>query len=140
MGMTFEEMQRKEKTDKIRRRPRHVESRIQKECVRVFRLKYPKYLCFAVGNGGGRSRIEAAIMNGEGVLPGVSDLIIVADVGVLFVEIKTDKGKLSPHQEEFQARVEALGYKYIICRSSFELLTLFEEWLKEKMNYVPKND
>lgn len=62
---------------------RHVESNIQRQCVKWFRIQYPHYtkLLFAVGNGGARSKTEAAIMNGEGVTAGVADLILLKGNG-----------------------------------------------------------
>ena len=49
---------------------KHEESRLQQNCVKWFRYQYPepKYLIYANANGGARSRIEAMIMKGEGVL------------------------------------------------------------------------
>lgn len=35
----------------------------------------------------------------------------------LFIEIKTKKGKMSPLQKEFQAKIEKLGGKYYLARS-----------------------
>lgn len=45
----------------------HNESALQRTCVSWFRLQYPLIarLLFAVPNGGGRSRVEAAIMKGR---------------------------------------------------------------------------
>lgn len=62
-----------------RARPRHQESTLQKTCVAWFRTQYPDHalMLFAVPNGGGRSRIESAIMKGEGVTAGVADLILL---------------------------------------------------------------
>lgn len=50
-------------------------------------------LLFAVPNGGSRSKVEAAIMQGEGVTPGVSDLILLVARGNyngLCIEMKTE--------------------------------------------------
>ena len=68
--------------EKVLRSPRHLESQLQRQCVAWFRLQYPKHarLLFAVPNGGGRSRIEAAIMKAEGVTAGVSEYEIVEKI------------------------------------------------------------
>ena len=57
----------------------HPESILQRQCVKWFRLQYAGIgnLLFAVPNGGFRSPIEAKIMKGEGVVSGVSDLILL---------------------------------------------------------------
>lgn len=62
-----------------------------------------------------KNRIEGNRMKAMGVVPGVSDLIYLK--GPLFIEMKTPIGEQSPDQKKFQALVESLGYRYIICRS-----------------------
>jgi predicted nucleotidyltransferase len=70
-----------------------------------------------VPNGGFRSKIEAMKMKTTGVLPGVSDLIIIKPNEILFIELKTDIGVQSKEQKEFQKRVELLGFSYYLVRS-----------------------
>lgn len=115
-----------------RRKPRHLESGIQQACVRWFRLAFPRYLCFAVPNGGSRNAIEAANMKKEGVMAGVSDLIVVAERRVLFVEMKTRKGRQQDTQKAFQHRVEVLGHRYVVCRSLEDFMRAVNEWLGGK--------
>lgn len=103
---------------------RHIESQIQQNCVTWFRLQYPKIgrLLFAVPNGGARNAREAAIMKGEGVTAGVSDIILLYPSGgfhSLCIEFKTTSksSKQTDYQKEWQALAEAHGSKYIVCRS-----------------------
>ena len=114
---------------KPRRKPRHVESGIQQSCVSWFRYAYPRYLIFSVPNGGSRNVIEAANLKKEGALAGVSDLIVVAERRVLFVEMKTPRGRQQDTQMEFQRRVEVLGHKYVVCKSVEGFKRAVEEWL-----------
>ena len=100
-----------------RARPRHEESNLQKACVAWFRAQYPDHalMLFAVPNGGGRSRIEGAIMKGEGVTAGVADLILLearGGYGSLCIEMKTrDKAsKQRPSQKAWQEVAERAGY------------------------------
>lgn len=68
---------------------------------------------FAVPNGGRRSKIEASIMKGEGVRPGVPDLILpVARGGAhgFFLEMKAGDGRLSPQQLDRIAQLVDDGY------------------------------
>jgi len=99
--------------------PNHKESKIQQGIVKYLRTL--GYYVFACPNGGYRgSIIEASIMKSEGVLAGVSDLVIVLPEGrVVFVEIKTpDKAsKQTDTQIEFQRRVEGLGHTYLLWRT-----------------------
>ena len=117
---------------KSRHKPRHIESAIQQECVTWFRLSYPNYVIFSVPNGGSRNALEAANLKKEGALAGASDLIIIVDNAVLFVEMKSAKGKQSPYQIAFQEAVERLGHTYKVCHSKKEFILSVEHFIKDK--------
>lgn len=108
--MKYDEFLKKERQKKGRSKPRHIESQIQIQMVKWFRLQYPRYIIAAIPNGGQRSALEAKIMKGEGVLAGFSDLIIIARENVLFIEVKTKDGYQSDLQAKFQSDVERLGF------------------------------
>jgi len=120
---------------------RHLESKIQAACVRWFRLQYPHLapLLFAIPNGGARNPREAGILKDEGVTPGVSDLILLTPrhgFGALCLECKTENGRQSPEQKEWQKQAENAGNKYVVFRSVEEFieivndyLSLYPEWL-----------
>jgi hypothetical protein len=76
-----------------------------------------RHVIFSVPNGGTRNIIEAKKMKATGLLPGVSDLIILQPNKILFIELKIEKGIQSTAQKDFQSRIEALGYEYHIIRS-----------------------
>ena len=81
------------------------------------KLNNPKHSIFAVPKGGIRSKAQAAKFKATGLVAGVSDLIIVRENEVIFIEVKIDTGKQSPKQIEFENTVTALGFRYIIVRS-----------------------
>lgn len=115
---------------------KHLESDLQKNCVRWFRHQYPELsrLLFAVPNGGKRSRIEAAIMYGEGVVSGVADLILLVprgDYHSLCIEMKYGKNVQSENQKEWGKDVERYGNKYAVCRS----IDSFVELVNNYLNY-----
>lgn len=58
-------------------------------------------------------------LTGMGVLAGASDLIVIhaPSLSHLWVEVKDHKGTQSDAQKAFQKRIEALGYRYVLCRS-----------------------
>lgn len=112
-----------------RRKPRHIESEIQQSCVSWFRYAYPRYVIFSVPNGGSRNVVEASNLKKEGALAGVSDLVVVADRRVLFVEMKTARGRQRETQKDFQRRVEVLGHRYVVCRSLDDFMAAVKEWL-----------
>lgn len=107
-----------------RARPRHEESTLQRQCVAWFRMQYPEHakMLFAVPNGGGRSRIEGAVMKGEGVTAGVSDLVFLearGGYGSLCIEMKTRErsSKQRPSQKAWQEAAERAGNRYVVVRS-----------------------
>ena len=125
---------------KGRRKPRHLESKIQAACVAWFRAAFPGYLVFSVPNGGSRNAVEAANLKREGAMAGVSDLIVLAERAVLFVEMKAAKGRQSQHQKEFEQRVTRLGFRYVVCRTLSDFSVQVTKWIKENnINNQPNN-
>ena len=113
----------------------HPESILQRQCVKWFRLQYPVIgnLLFCVPNGGFRNQIEAKIMKGEGVVSGVSDLILLYSNGVynsLCIEMKVQGGKQTDKQREWQALAEHNGNKYVICHSLEEFMSEVNKYIK----------
>jgi hypothetical protein len=113
---------------------RHIESDLQKTCVYWFRVQHRHFekMLFAVPNGGHRNAREAAIMKAEGVTAGVADVILLIGRGgynSLCVEFKTEKGKQTELQKEWQTETEKNGNKYVICRSVNEFISLVNEYL-----------
>ena len=107
-----------------RARPRHEESNLQRAFVAWFRAQYPDHalMLFAVPNGGGRSKIESAIMKGEGVTAGVADLILLearGGWGSLCIEWKTRQkdSRQSASQKKWQEAAERAGNRYVVVRS-----------------------
>lgn len=115
---------------------KHEEADIQTEFfkqVPVFFPKLPEKLLFAVPNGGSRNKIEAANMKRQGVKPGVSDVILLVPkkgFASLLLEFKTDKGKQSDEQKEFQRQAEHCGSKYVVVRSAQRAIKVMQEYLQ----------
>jgi len=116
---------------------RHPESELQRMCIRYFRLQYPQYakLLFAIPNGGRRSVVEAAIMQGEGVIPGVPDLFF-AKPGPwsrsygLFIEMKAPGGKVNRPQLEMHEALTRQGYEVRVCNSFDLFASIIENYLR----------
>ena len=121
------------------------ESALQRQCVQWF--NYAKHGCilFAVPNGGSRHKIEAANLKREGVLAGVSDLILITPLATVFIELKApttykvgkrgnmviDKkgGDQSNHQKEFQESIGKMGLDY-------HLVDNFDDFIKIANKYT----
>lgn len=118
------------------RHARDEEHRLQTACVRWFRLAYPEWaqLLFAVPNGGRRDAVTGARLKAEGVVPGVSDLLLLVPahhiehdgfIGLwhgFCIEMKTLKGRQTENQKDWQKAVEAAGYRYEVVRTVDEFM------------------
>lgn len=119
----------------MRKHPHDEEHRLQVACVRWFKYQYPNiaHALFAVPNGGRRDVTTGAKLKAEGALAGVSDLILLKSndkYGALLIEMKTQKGKQSQYQKQWEIDITKHNeYKYIVCRS-------FEEFQKEVNEYL----
>ena len=117
---------------------RHNESRVQRASVRWFRLQYPElsYLLFSVPNGIYTTEVQGRIAKEEGMVAGVSDLLLLHPSGDgafhgLCIEFKTPKGRQSDNQIRWQHEVEKAGYKYVVVRS-------FDDFLREIASFLKK--
>ena len=81
---------------------------------------------FAVPNGGLRKASEATLLKREGLLTGASDVVIMLRGKVIFMEFKTDNGKQSQKQKDFQAVCGMLGLEYYLVWSSFEAVSIIK--------------
>lgn len=133
--MRYDDFLKMMQKEKVRRKPRHIESDIQQACVEWFRLTYPQYIILSIPNGGSRNALEAANLKKEGALAGASDLLVIAMCSVLFIEMKRKGGKQQESQIRFQKNIERLGHEYKICHSKQEFQMTIERWLKEKYGY-----
>ena len=112
----------------------HHESQLQQNCIYWFKLQYPKLskLLFAIPNGSKRDKKTAAILKAEGVVSGVSDLILLVPCkghSSLCIEMKHGKGRQTENQKEWQKSAELAGNKYIICRTVAEFMDAVNEYL-----------
>ena len=114
---------------------RHEEENTQIQCVRWFAYAYPRLstLLHHSPNGGRRNAIEAARFKAMGTRRGFPDLILLCPSNgyhALFVEMKTEKGRLMPSQRMYRRAVEEMGYKYVVCRSFDDFRNEIREYLK----------
>lgn len=107
----------------VRRKHGSPEAKIQTECFVWAWNNYPetRKLFFHVANEVGENNaIKGALLRSSGVIAGVADMLMLIARGRfhgLCVEFKTEVGRQSPAQIEWQERVEKEGYHYVVCRS-----------------------
>lgn len=76
-------------------------------------------MLYAVPNGSARHKAVAGKLRAEGVRSGVPDLCLpVARGGChgLYIELKTATGRVQASQRDWMARLEAQGYRAVVCR------------------------
>lgn len=105
------------------------ERTIQIECVTWFRNTFPNQVLTVISN-------EALARNWAryepmGACAGVADMLVSLKNVCFFVEMKNANGTQSSAQKNFEAKCNALGIGYYLCRdlTSFKKAIL-EEWNK----------
>jgi hypothetical protein len=98
------------------------------------RYAYPKKIIFANPNAGLRTPRQGKWMKDEGLLAGIPDIMVASAKGEfhgLFIEMKTENGRMSDSQTEIKARLESEGYRVEVCRGWVEAKQLTETYLNE---------
>lgn len=88
------------------------EMELSKQIVMLLRLK--GFFFFHPASEGKRTIWEQIQFKANGGIAGVSDLVIVMNNEIIFVELKRPGGIHSKSQKEFEREVESRGHKYYI--------------------------
>lgn len=106
------------------------EKELHKSLVRLLRLYQNShdFLFFHVKNDVGLRRDRFFYdLKPMGVLPGVADFCIIKKGEVVFLEIKTVKGRLSENQKKFLSDVSFLGHKVYVAYGWEDILEKVDE-------------
>jgi len=98
------------------------EADTQRAIVTALRIVLPRsaivhHCANEVTEAGPRGARRQAILVGMGVHAGFADLIVLSEERVLFLEVKSAKGRLRPTQIEFRDAVCAQGFGSALVRS-----------------------
>ena len=98
------------------------EADLQRAVVGALRFALPKgailhHCANEVTQPGPRGAKRQAILVGMGVHRGFADLMVLCEGRVLFLELKSPKGRLSPAQAAFRDAVQAQGFGWALVRS-----------------------
>lgn len=98
------------------------EADLQRAVVTALRFALPKGAIIhhcpnEITEAGPRGAKRQAILVGMGVHPGFADLLVLCAGRVLFLELKSLKGRLSPAQEAFRDAVTSQGFGWALVRS-----------------------
>lgn len=92
---------------------------------------------FAIPNAGRRSMGAAIYMKAEGLRSGVPDLFFARPCGQycgMFIEMKTERGKISPEQKMWLEDLAESGYCARVARSISEAVRMIEDYCE---GYMP---
>ena len=113
------------------------EHKIQVGIVNYLSLALPPDATYwAVPNGGARSQfvtkngrsfsLEGKRLKDEGVVSGVSDLMILWAGRLICIEVKTPKGRQSQNQKDWEERIITCGAVYRVVRSIDDVKNLLD--------------
>lgn len=100
----------------------HEESIIQKSIIQD--LRHRGILVFSCPNEFVKDARSMGTAISLGLLPGVSDLVMVLPGKVVFLEVKTPTGTQSDKQIKFESKIKELGHSYFIVRSLQDVLNV----------------
>jgi hypothetical protein len=79
-------------------------------------------------NGGWRSKVEAAIFKAIGVRKGCPDLLLAYRGAMFALELKAERGRLTPDQQACHADLERAGVPVATAHRIDEALAVLEAW------------
>ena len=92
----------------------------------------PVNMLFHIPNGGSRNIVEAKNLKRAGVLAGVPDLFLpVSRMGYhgMWIEMKSEKGKLSQNQTDMIEFLESQGYRVVVAYSGLDAIAAIEDYM-----------
>lgn len=81
-------------------------------------FKVPKKICYQI----------VSFFKKMGLLPGVSDIILIHKGKAYFMEVKTDSGTQSQDQVRFEHNVNKAGCEYTVVRSVGDVIGCLSGW------------
>lgn len=107
--------------------------------VELHKHKYPELeLLYHIPNGGYRNIATAKRLKAEGVKPGVPDLCLPVAKGIyngLYIELKTNKGRLSENQKKWLESLQNQGYYAVVAYSFDQAIGLLKSYINTWDSY-----
>jgi hypothetical protein len=109
---------------KRRNQPEQV---FQKSLVSQLRMVLERdTMVFAIPNGGYRTKAEASILVGQGVVPGMSDLMVLHQGRAFAMELKAAKGRTSDAQDKAHIALARARVPIAVIRTLPEALAFLK--------------
>jgi hypothetical protein len=96
-----------------------------------------KAVWFSVTNeySGGHNPVFGAVMGAMGRIRGSPDYVFLWNDGCACIEMKSQKGKLTPNQKIFKEWCETKHVPYVVCYTVTEAFEKLREWNLISKNY-----
>src|SRR5262245_4309278 len=88
----------------------------------------PGVVAWHTPNGGWRRPIEAKILKGQGVKPGIPDVCAVKNGKAYFLELKAEGGRLTKAQEQMLIDLRAAGAMATHTHGLAPARAVLEQW------------
>ncbi len=95
-----------------------LEDRLQSDCYTWFHNEFPELrglLCYNLNNS--RNKVRAMMDKAMGLQKGRSDMVFYYQGRAVMIELKTDTGRQSKEQIEWECKIKSAGFDYKIIRS-----------------------
>lgn len=102
--------------------PRRLEQNFHKAVATLLSAALPDDVVATTFPAGGGGRLRGAILKGLGLVPGMPDWLVAHAGRTLWLELKTDVGRLSAAQKLCHERLRRAGHQVQVCRSIFDVI------------------
>lgn len=125
------------------------EDALQESCVKWFRLQYKNSLLssfpagFVFGGDKIKRMLTALRMKRMGYTNGIPDLFIMTSKGGyhgMFIELKTERGKLSEEQKEILSKLTVEGFYCVVIRSIGDFINQVNQYMNGLIRNPETND
>lgn len=112
-----------------KRRPVLSEDKIHRAVVQHLKVRGRKdCVWWHTPNGGSRGKTEAARFVGLGVKPGIPDIVVIMDGETYGLELKADKGRVTPIQRSVHEQMRAAGATVAVTHGLDDAIAQLEDW------------
>lgn len=114
---------------------KNLEKNIHKQI--IYFLKSLNYFCFHVANEVNTQSLQSGYNNARffvdrknmGVTAGVPDICVILKKGTtIWLEVKSEKGRLTDSQKEFHAKLLELNHKVYVVRSVEDVQEILKDY------------
>jgi hypothetical protein len=88
----------------------------------------PRCVWCAIPNASRRNIIVGTNLKRQGMVAGAADWVFTWESGAGWIELKTDKGRVSLNQLGFQEWCKRIGVRYEVARSLEDCINVLKSW------------